>query len=1330
VWAGAVDLSGQVNIGNNGNATDDYVISGVTFTNTLHVGNEVSLFGVNPTGGHLRQFTNNVLTDGILNISASGYTVTGNLTKYQVFEDAAQTNTITGNFIMQPCSTIPNGALGGATTMTVGLSVISGNYFYACSGNPHMLSMADTGTTVTSNIFETDYSLPDDTGDMVVPNTGTIVTNNLTIASGTLTSELMSSGVSVTGVIVKNNTIIAGVQMACGHIGEPSTSFANMYAVYRNMLCVHKQNYLGYQMQDVSGTTHATQAVTSMDYNAGWNVVTGMSTYHLIGGGDMPVTSTAYGVHDIIADPWFVDGNRSLGSWGATLGCDGTGACALAELAKINDATGYNSAYNIAALLAFVKPGYYPTNPALRAAGSPTDGSPDLGAFAVVAANPTLTKSVNPGGTGYRVTFPGHYAVEIGSGDGPVGSPDPTLGQYKGIARLWDLKSDSTQQYSVCGLDTGCIWDKWDWTNHDTTDRYSGGGSTGPSPGTLTVLEDNNLRKRIKYHFVPIRFGTNTAVTDCCISVDQYFSMEAPDKIYRTTKFSYTGTDGQAPLVWGFPGGVGVEPILNGTWAFAGNLETIANNWSGGPNPCSGTSNFLPPSPSPWLWMWQDPPPNNVSNKTFLLYSSAGTSSFPASNDCISAGNPGLPTVGDVSHCAALNCIGGVVDYHVAMKTNMLLLAGPADTYVYPFGSTPQYFKGIRTEWDMNLPAPLSVGVDVYSHYLSMRVGDNGITSIATAQEQATEYHDIVAPTMTTGTVGTGADVTNGFDLLKGAYVMTATSGVSFTTHNIQHYPVFQVASWTAAVPGTITVGGVSKTLGTDYTATKLDSSTLLLQSLSASVADSTAWNIAQSGTCEATGGGVCYYVDTHSGAGTGTFAAPFGLPDLVNPSDYVPGAACQILHPGDILYFRAGTYPTLSTIAGGGGVNSYIAPVRDGGVGNRITMKPYPGESVTIAYAGTSTKELAPPLIGTLFSHILITGFILDASSTNAVSAEVTVSRLGAVGGSTTDVEFSYNKLIGGTITPPLTGDTDPNYQGVIVEAATNINVHHNEISGFNSTSGTNRLNATGIKVYSTTTSTFSDNWVHDNGQGIYDKSSSSFGSGNTYSRNWITANQIFQWSGTNQLNSVPFSAPPQVAFLNSNVIDGFIAPICCGTGGVLSDSTEIHNNLFRFNSGTSALMSWGGAANQVINLKVWNNIWVNSSTNCIMLSNDQQAFTGQPSAIFNLSDYNASTCAPSWLFSTGVTPQTFTMVGSTNSMQANALETHSFQSISTSSIFVDTVNYVVKSPYSINGRFGDTMGPLGIATATILNTSRYGPQLGFVGLSFLQGNFSGITQ
>jgi hypothetical protein len=65
---------------------------------------------------------------------------------------------------------------------------------------------------------------------------------------------------------------------------------------------------------------------------------------------------------DVLGNPGFVDPTRNIKKWDLSLGGPGTVANALAELRKKNDAAGYNSAYTIDALRAYVLAGFAPTN--------------------------------------------------------------------------------------------------------------------------------------------------------------------------------------------------------------------------------------------------------------------------------------------------------------------------------------------------------------------------------------------------------------------------------------------------------------------------------------------------------------------------------------------------------------------------------------------------------------------------------------------------------------------------------------------------------------------------------------------------------------------------------------------------------------------------------------------------------------------------------------------------------------------------------------------------------------------------------------------------------
>lgn len=82
---------------------------------------------------------------------------------------------------------------------------------------------------------------------------------------------------------------------------------------------------------------------------------------------------TTPGANDIDTNPQFLDSSRKLWVWGASVGASGSVVDAsnatIAELAKLNDFTGYNSAYSVSALYAWVRYGFNVTNPLLRNAG-------------------------------------------------------------------------------------------------------------------------------------------------------------------------------------------------------------------------------------------------------------------------------------------------------------------------------------------------------------------------------------------------------------------------------------------------------------------------------------------------------------------------------------------------------------------------------------------------------------------------------------------------------------------------------------------------------------------------------------------------------------------------------------------------------------------------------------------------------------------------------------------------------------------------------------------------------------------------------------------------
>lgn len=159
--------------------------------------------------------------------------------------------------------------------------------------------------------------------------------------------------------------------------GETGTSYGETYAGYDGIFTSIKSN-LAWSPNSGEASIAIRQAgsvqqtdTTKWDYNATWNGRTGSDGlgYNSISAGTI-FASGSPGANDVVisGDP-FVDSTRNLATWDAALGGAGTSANALTELAKRNDRSGYNSAYSIAALVAWIKEGFQVIDPALQGAG-------------------------------------------------------------------------------------------------------------------------------------------------------------------------------------------------------------------------------------------------------------------------------------------------------------------------------------------------------------------------------------------------------------------------------------------------------------------------------------------------------------------------------------------------------------------------------------------------------------------------------------------------------------------------------------------------------------------------------------------------------------------------------------------------------------------------------------------------------------------------------------------------------------------------------------------------------------------------------------------------
>ncbi len=188
-----------------------------------------------------------------------------------------------------------------------------------------------------------------------------------------VTSGLMTNSTSTVSVVRNTSFGTQGVSF-----GETSTTLSGTIKEVKSNLFVGPADNSGTKMNDFGNGQTNVIAAADADYNCGWRQANG-SNY--IAGqtgkgydklkleGDL-----AIGHHDIDdVDPQLVDAWRSPRKWSISQGGDGTMADVMNRLVPNGTAT-------IQDLLDYIREGMRPKNPALKGAGDPADGSPDIGA--------------------------------------------------------------------------------------------------------------------------------------------------------------------------------------------------------------------------------------------------------------------------------------------------------------------------------------------------------------------------------------------------------------------------------------------------------------------------------------------------------------------------------------------------------------------------------------------------------------------------------------------------------------------------------------------------------------------------------------------------------------------------------------------------------------------------------------------------------------------------------------------------------------------------------------------------------------------------------------
>jgi hypothetical protein len=330
--------------------------------------NSYAMPGVDRSGGGTRNLLFCNFDAGVLLYPAGGYTIEDCILRSWDITNGTWTGFARNLHV----------AVNGVNDMAVP-GPVTDCYFVrlGAQDNPHYIAAVDQTTRITGCVFDAADTTTGN-GDCITfgsgfgsPVTVTIDhcivtrTNGTDVNSGTIMSCL--GNVNVTVVIEH-----------CTYHGGQGAYFGETYGGHASMGTV--RNCLSF-----AGTN---AYIIRADPGVAVNVVPGASAHHngihnpaATNGYDTNLTFTpaTQGSGDVSGDPQFVDYNRNIKTWDASLGGPGTIANALTEIAVGNR--------TISALLTYVRAGHAPANQAFHAASdnvSPSNGW--IGAVAGSAA--------------------------------------------------------------------------------------------------------------------------------------------------------------------------------------------------------------------------------------------------------------------------------------------------------------------------------------------------------------------------------------------------------------------------------------------------------------------------------------------------------------------------------------------------------------------------------------------------------------------------------------------------------------------------------------------------------------------------------------------------------------------------------------------------------------------------------------------------------------------------------------------------------------------------------------------------------------------------------
>lgn len=286
--------------------------------------------------------------------------------------------------------TITGGVIGGRGTNGM---LVDGCAILSNCDNPHYITnsgSAGGATPVVSNCMVDGFAfIGSDAGDFYLGSGGPITLDRILLINhaGSLYSNLDASA----RMTAKRCTLYGADTFI--NAGESVNNASNLVRLTSSLM-MNQPNALTYDIL-------TPQTGFTCDYNGYFGQTTGLT----FGGHNTYLKSGTWwstgaygdngkGQHDVYGDPQFAAPTRTTVTWYNSLfGSGGTFSTVRQELISINgtavDGTDrtWDSRVTVAALLTYVRAGFTPTNPIYALAGSPTDGSVDIGAVAMAVTN-------------------------------------------------------------------------------------------------------------------------------------------------------------------------------------------------------------------------------------------------------------------------------------------------------------------------------------------------------------------------------------------------------------------------------------------------------------------------------------------------------------------------------------------------------------------------------------------------------------------------------------------------------------------------------------------------------------------------------------------------------------------------------------------------------------------------------------------------------------------------------------------------------------------------------------------------------------------------------